>query len=309
VIFSAPVRLDVLVGDDLQLASDEGEDRLLADQPAVPLVVRMDGDGGVGEHRLRTHGRNRDRPGSGGQRVVDVVERVADIALLDLEVGDRRAGAGIPVDHVPVAVDVALLVQGDEDLQHRPGVLVVQGESLGLVVRRRAETLELLDDRPAIPGPPLPHPLDELLTAQLLTARPLRGKRALDLGLGGDAGVVRAENPLGPLSQHAVIANEAVLDAVVERVPHVEHSGDVRRGDRDRVVLVRRTLRLRMKQPGLQPLLHDPRLHLGRVVAGRRFEIGHVDESRSGARKSVSREDSRQRILARVRLSSPSGRV
>ena len=47
------LRLDVVVGDDLQAAPHDREDRRLADQPAVPLIVWMDSDRGVGEHRLR----------------------------------------------------------------------------------------------------------------------------------------------------------------------------------------------------------------------------------------------------------------
>ena len=60
----AELGLDVLVGDDLQLAPDERQDRLLADQPPVALVVGMDRDRGVGEHRLGPHGRDRDRAAS-----------------------------------------------------------------------------------------------------------------------------------------------------------------------------------------------------------------------------------------------------
>ena len=78
--------LDVVVGDDLQSAPDERQDRRLADQAPVAVVVGMDRDRRVGEHRLRPHGRDRDRAGAGRERVVDVVERVLALDLLDLEV-------------------------------------------------------------------------------------------------------------------------------------------------------------------------------------------------------------------------------
>ena len=57
-------------------------------------------------------------------------------------------------------------------------------------------------------------------------------------------GVVGAEDPLGPPPAHAVVADQRVLDRAVERVAHVQRAGDVRRRDRDRVVLVRRALGL-----------------------------------------------------------------
>ncbi len=271
----AEVRPDVLVGDDLQLAPHEGQDRLLADEPAVALVLGMDGDGGVGEHRLGPHGGDGDRPRPRRQRVVDVVQRVPDLALLDLQVGDRRAGPWIPVDHVAVAVDVALLVERHEHPKHGPDVVIVQGEALGVVVRRGAQALELLDDRAAVLRAPLPHAVHERLAPELTAAAPLAHERALHLGLGGDPGVVGAEDPLRPLPAHAVIAGQAVLDGVVERVAHVKHAGDVRRRDGDRVVLLRGSLRVRMKQAGLQPFLDDPGLHLGGVIASCRLEVGH----------------------------------
>ena len=105
--------------------------------------------------------------------------------------------------------------------------------------------------------------------------RPLGDQRPLDLGLGGDPGVVGAQDPFRAPAAHAVIASQAVLDRVVQRMAHVQHAGDVGRRDGDRVVLVRRALRGGMEQPGLQPFLHDPRLHLGGVVAGRGSEVGH----------------------------------
>ena len=118
--------------------------------------------------------------------------------------------------------------------------------------------------------------LDERLAPELGAAGALGEQRALHLGLGGDPGVVGAEDPLRPLPAHPVMAGQGVLDRVVERVAHVQHAGDVRRRDRDRVVLLRGPLRLGVKQAGFQPLLHDPRLHLGGVVAGPVGERGHA---------------------------------
>ena len=263
----AELGLDVLVGDDLQAAADDRQDRGLPHQPRVAVVVRVHGDRGVAEHRLGAHGGDGDRAVAGRQRVVDVVERVGDLAVLDLEVRDRRPRARVPVDHVVVAVDQALLVQRDEDLQHRADVVLVEREALFLVVARGAEALVLLDDRAAVLLAPAPHALDERLAADLLAAGALGLEQALDLRLGGDAGVVGAEDPLRPLAAHAGVADQRVLDRSVERVPHVQRAGDVRRRDRDRVVLGRRALGLRVEAPGVQPAREDARLALARVVA------------------------------------------
>ncbi len=259
--------LDVVVGDDLQLAPDDRQDRGLADQALVALVFRVHRDRDVGEHRLRTDGGDGDRAAARGQRIVDVVERVGDLALLDLEVGDGRAAARIPVDQVAVAVDVALLVEVDEDLQHRLHVGGVEREPLVLEVGGRAQALDLLDDPAAVALAPGPDPGDELLATELLAARAEADELLLDLRLRGDTGVVGAEDPLRALALLTRAADQRVLDRVVERVAHVQHAGDVRRRDRDRVVLGRVALGRRMVQTGVQPLLGDPRLDLGGLIA------------------------------------------
>ena len=65
------------------------------------------------------------------------------------------------------------------------------------------------------------------------------------------------------LAQHAAVAGEDVLDGVVERVPHVEHAGDVRRRDDDGV---RRPLRIGL---GVEEMLVEPVLHPARLDGGR----------------------------------------
>ena len=192
----AEVGPDVLVGDDLQPPPDQRQDRVLADQPTVAIVVRMDRDRGVREHRLGAHGRDRDRARARAERVVDVVERVDDRLVLDLEVRHRRPTARIPVDHVPVAIDVALLVQGDEYAQDGVRVRRVEGEPLVLVIARRPQAHELGDDLTAVLLPPLPDAALERLAPELLTGETLVPQRVLDLLLGRDPGVVGPEDPL-----------------------------------------------------------------------------------------------------------------
>ncbi len=131
----AELGLDVGVGDDRQPAADEREDRRLPHEPRVALVVGVHRDRRVGEHRLRAHGGDGQRAAAGGQRVVDVVEGVADLPLLHLEVRDRRARARVPVDEVVVTVDQALVVEGHEHLQHGLGVVLVEREALVVVVQ------------------------------------------------------------------------------------------------------------------------------------------------------------------------------
>ena len=92
----AELGVDVLVGDDLEPAADQRQDRVRADQVAVALVLGMHGDRGVGEHRLGAHRGDGEHLVGALDRVVDLVQGVLDLAVLDLEVGDRRAASRGP---------------------------------------------------------------------------------------------------------------------------------------------------------------------------------------------------------------------
>ena len=89
----AELGLDVGVRDDPQAAADERENRGLADQSGVAVVVRVDRDRGVGEHRLRPCGGDGERAVAALERVVDVVERVGDLGLLDLKIKNHPSAS------------------------------------------------------------------------------------------------------------------------------------------------------------------------------------------------------------------------
>ncbi len=136
----------VVVGDHRQAAAHQRQDAVLADQLPVALIGRVHRNGRVGQHRLRPHRGHRQHGVRALDRIVDRVKRVLDLAILDLKLGDHRARADVPVDHVVVAVDVALLVEADEDAVDGAHVVLVEGEALALVVAGGAKPLQLLDD-------------------------------------------------------------------------------------------------------------------------------------------------------------------
>ena len=280
-----------------------GSTAVLPTRCAVALVVGVHRDRGVGQHRLRAHGGDHDLAVAVRERVGDVEERVGDLAVLDLEVGDRRARPRVPVDQVVVAVDQALVVEVDEDLHDRAHVALVEREALVVVVHRGAQALELLDDRAAVLLAPLPHALDERLAPELLAARALGLEQRARPASGSRCrrGRCRGSTSRG-CPRMRLVADQRVLDRAVERVAHVQHAGDVRRRDRDRVVLVRRALGLGVVQARRQPALDDPRLDLGGLEAGAVLQAGHRARE-STQRISARRRRSRRATGARLRPS------
>ena len=269
----AELDVNVVVGNDRQPASDQGQNAVLTDQVAVALVLRIHGDRGVGHHRLRTDGGDGQHPVASLDRVIDRIEVIRNFLVYDFEIGDRRLRTGIPVDHVMVAVDVALLVKRGEDLADRTGVSVIEREAFALVIDRGTQPLVLLADRTAELFLPLPDPLGEGFAADLVATDPLRLEPLLDHRLGRDARMVHAEDPERVPAAHPVHPDQGVLHRAVEGVTHVEHAGHVRRRDRDRVVLVGGAGRLGMEVAAFKPLGKDPRLGLAGLPAGGLFQL------------------------------------
>ena len=224
-------RVGIRIGDDGQAAADQRQHGVAADEAAIARVVGVHGDGGIAQHGLGPGGGDGDvRARPPLQRIADMPEpAVLHLALLHLQVGDRGAQHRVPVDQALVAVDQALAVEGDEDLDHRPAQALVHGEALPRPVGRGAEAAELAPDRAPRFGLPRPDALDERVAPQGAAVAPVGGKLALDHHLRRDPGMVHARLPERVAAALAAVAGQYVLQRVVERMAHVEAAGDVGR--------------------------------------------------------------------------------
>ena len=83
---------DVVVGDDRDHPIDDGQTHHRSDQLLGARIVRVEGDGGVAEHRLGAGGGHRDVARAVGQRIAQVPHVPVDLGHLDLVVGQRRTG-------------------------------------------------------------------------------------------------------------------------------------------------------------------------------------------------------------------------
>ena len=199
--------IGIFVGDDRDQAADQRQPNLAADQMLIALVVGMDRDRGVAEHRLGP--RRGDRHPLAGLLAVAVHHRIVEIVemavrdswpatlasaaassgapssrdhlneplhldLDDLEIGDRGLELRVPVDQPLVLVDEPLAIELDEHLGDRARQALVEGEALAAPVAGGAEALELLNDRAARFRLPRPDPLEERLAAHGAPVRLLR---------------------------------------------------------------------------------------------------------------------------------------
>ncbi|GFN03864.1 hypothetical protein Smic_24200 [Streptomyces microflavus] len=260
----------MVVGDDGDRPVGQRQLDLLADQVLVALVVGVDGDGGVTEHRLGAGGGDDD--GLVPLPVRHGDELAVVLLVLDLDVGDRGETARAPVDDALGAVDQPVVEHLLEDGLDGLGEALVHGEALTGPVDALAEAAHLAGDLAAGLVLPLPDALDEGLAAQVVAGLALLAELALDDVLGGDAGVVhtRLVERLEPL--HPLPADQGVDQGVLEGVAQVEGAGDVRRRDDDAVGRLVAVL-VGFEVTTLYPALVQLPLYIGRRVRGRQFGV------------------------------------
>ena len=163
--------------------------------------------------------------------------QVAVFLLADhFEVGNRGLQHRIPVHQALATVDVALLEQLDEGFLHRLDGHRIHGEHRAIPVARGTQTAHLPLDRVARLFAPLPDLFDEGLATETVAALAFR-QVAVDYHFGGDASVVGTQLPQRVEAAHAVVADQRVLQRVLEGVAHVQRAGDVRRRQHDGVGL------------------------------------------------------------------------
>ena len=167
-----------------------------ANPAGVPRVVRMHGDRHVTRDRLgpgRLHLDELARRVSA--LVADTVHRPVHRLHDDLLVAQGGLRHRAPVHHPLAAVDVSLPKQIHEYAEHRPRIMRIHRELRPLPVARGTEPAQLLEDDPALLVPPLPHLVQELLAAEIMSRLLLLAQLPLHHRLGGDTGVVGAGQP------------------------------------------------------------------------------------------------------------------
>ena len=142
---------------------------------------------------------------------------------------------GIPVDEPLVAIDQPFAVQSHENPPHRYRQALIHREALACPIGRCAEAPQLIDDRAARLGLPLPNLLDEPFpTQRVLVDLPL-GELAGDDDLGRDTGMIGAGLPQGVAPAHPLEADQDVLQREIQRVSHMQAARHVGRRHHDRV--------------------------------------------------------------------------
>ena len=259
----AELRVDVVVGDDRDLAVGERQAQRLADERGIAFVTGVDRDGDIAQHRLGSCGGDDEVTAAVGERIAQVPERTVFFGVEHFQIGHGGLQHRIPVHEPLAAVDQTFVMQAYEHLGDGARETLVHGETVARPIDRGAKPAHLTCDGATGLAFPLPDPLDESFPTETCAGQAFSLEPPLHDHLRGDTGMVGAWLPQRRIAAHTAVAGECVHDGVLERMPHVQRARDVRRRDDDAIA---RSVPLRCEEAGGLPLRVEALLDVGRRV-------------------------------------------
>ena len=210
-----------------------------------------------------------------GEPIFEMPHMARNLGVLHLKVRNRGFKMRVPVHEPLAAIDQALVVHLHEHLDD--GVVEIallarrcprrarHGERLAVPIGTRPQPLQLANDRAARLDLLLPDARQKRLTPHLAArGLSLRGHLTLGHHLRRNPGMVGAGLPQRVIPLHPVPAHQNILQRVVERMPHMQAAGHIRRRDHHGK---RRMAGLGIGPGGkglpVQPKLRNPGLGLG----------------------------------------------
>src|SRR5258706_6877208 len=186
----------IVVRDDRNFAPGQRENYCLSDIGLPALIVRIDGNCRVAQHRFRTRCGDRNVFLFQAARIFDGIFEIPEVPLgLDrdhFKIRNRGLELRVPVDQALIFVDKPFAIKLDENLDHSAAETFVHCETLARPIARRAKALELIDDRSAGLIFPRPDALQKLFTPKLAAAGLLAlHKLPFDKTLRCNSGVIR----------------------------------------------------------------------------------------------------------------------
>ena len=237
---STELLLNIIVGENRNLAACERKNNVLTDNRGETLVLRIDRNSRIAGERFRTRRRNADivlvklalrTKRAPCDRIANVPEMTMIRLMLNLVIRESRTATWTPVYDVVALVDEALVVKLGKDLRNSLRATLVERKALARPVGRIAEHTLLMNDRSAVLLLPLPDALNKRLAPKILTTLTLLAERLLNDVLGRNTRVVGTGKPKSILTLHTAPPDENILNRLVERVAHVKNTRHVRRRD------------------------------------------------------------------------------
>ena len=205
---------------------------LLALEPVVSLICRIYADCGIGHNGFRPCGRNHNVLVSGialavRNEIAHMVELAGGVLVHYFLVAHSRESNRIPVHHTHTLINVPFLIEIYKGVDNCLAQIRVHSEFGPVPVAGCTEFAELRKYDSAVLFLPFPGVLEEFFPGKVFLAYALSLQFGHDLAFGGDGRMVRTGYPAGILAVHSGLADEHIVDCVVQNVSHMQDSRDI----------------------------------------------------------------------------------
>ena len=219
----------IIVRHDRDLPADQRQDYIFPDNITISLIIRMYRDRSITEHGFRTGRCDLQEPVSPCDRILDMPEMSLLLLMLHLSVRKGCLAFRTPVDDPGTLVNISFVIQADKHFFYGFGTALVHCKPLSVPVAGYAQLFQLSLDRSRVFFLPLPGSLQESFPSQFLLVNTFLFQLVSNFNFRGNSRVIRPRNPEGIVSFHSFVSDQDILQCVVQRVPHVKLSRNIRR--------------------------------------------------------------------------------
>ena len=256
----------ICVRDNRDLTVRQRKLQHFSDQILITLVIRIDCHCGITKQSLRTGRCDLDESALfPDNRIIDVPEISGLIHMLNLGIRNGCLADRTPVDDPGSLINITFFIKADKHLLHSLRASLVHCETLAVPICRCTELFQLIDNLSAVLFLPCPCMLQKFLTADLILINALLFELCCDLYLSCNRRMVCSRLPQRLIALHPFEPDQNILHRLVQRMAHMQLSGNVWRRDHDgKRLLVR--IYLRMKILFIQPFLIQSVFQALRVI-------------------------------------------
>ncbi|MNC08438.1 hypothetical protein D3C75_560260 [compost metagenome] len=208
---AAKLFIYILVSDNWNLPADNRQDQRFADQIFITIILRMNSNCRITQHRLRTCGRYSDMSAAIFKWVTQMVQMTVNFLIFNLDIRQRRTSRRVPVDDTFTAIDQAFIIKLNKYLANSLRQTLIEGKTLAGVVKGKSHFSPLLMNGVRVFVFPIPHLLQELLTSEVMSGNPLLAQLLLYLRLCCNTCVVRTWQPKRIEALHPFSTNQDIL--------------------------------------------------------------------------------------------------
>ena len=228
-------RIRMLIGHNRDFTARNRQANGFPDQRLIAIILWIYRDRHIGEHRFRSRGRNQNMPTAIGQRIAKMPKLSVHFARFDLKVRNRGFQARIPIHQPFVAIDQPLIIEIDKDLEDGAAKAFIHRKAFIGPIHRAAKAAQLAGDLPAGLFLPVPDFGDKVLAREVGALLPLGIELTFDHHLRCNTRMVCADDPERILALKPGVADQNILQRIVERMADMQVARHIGRRIDDRI--------------------------------------------------------------------------